>query len=175
MAALVYIVDTLIRLYLLVLMMRLVLQWSRADFRNPIARAIVQLTNPVIRPLRRILPAVGQLDTASLFAICVVVLLKIAAPVVLYGYSPPAPLEWLRLMLIELVKLLLYLYLFAIFLYTLLLLLAQGGTSAVLSMLYSVCEPLLRRVRRVIPPIAGLDLSALWILIAINALLILLP
>jgi YggT family protein len=175
MAAVVYLFDTLLRLYLLILVLRLLLQWSRADFRNPIARAIVQLTNPLIRPLRRVLPPVGQLDSASVLAVSAVVLLKVALLQLLLGLPLPPPLEWLRIAAFELVKLLLYLYLFAILLYSLLLMLAQGGSSPSLSLLYSLCEPILRRVRGLIPPLAGIDLSALWVIIAIQAVLLLLP
>jgi YggT family protein len=175
MAAVVYLFDTLVGLYLLVLVLRLLLQWSRADFRNPFARAIVQLTNPLILPLRRILPPVRQLDTASVVAVSVVVLLKVAALQLLLGLPLPPPLEWLRLAVLALAKLVLYLYLFAILLYWLLSMLAPDGSSAPLSLLYALCEPLLRQVRRLIPPLAGLDLSALWVMIAIQALLLLLP
>ncbi len=65
MAALNFLLETLLSLALLAVLLRLLLQWSRADFRNPLARSIVQLTNPVIVPLRRLLPAIGRIDTAS--------------------------------------------------------------------------------------------------------------
>ena len=50
-------------------LLRLLLQWVRADFRNPLARAMVQLTNPVLVPLRRLLPAIGRVDTASVLLV----------------------------------------------------------------------------------------------------------
>lgn len=175
MVAVIYLFDTLIRLYLLVLVLRLLLQWTRADFRNPIAQAIVQITNPLIRPLRRVLPPMGKIDSASVLAIGAIVLLKVAVLYLLMGLPVPPPLEWLRIALLELAKLLLYLYLFAIFLYWLVSMLAADGASATLSLLYSLCEPLLRQVRRLIPPLGGLDLSPLWVMIAIQALLLLLP
>ena len=71
MAALIYLLETLLSLCLVAVLLRLLLQWSRADFRNPLARAIVQLTNPVIVPLRRLLPAIGRLDTASCMAVAI--------------------------------------------------------------------------------------------------------
>ena len=75
MAALIYIIETLLSLCLVAVLLRLLLQWSRADFRNPLARSIVHLTNPVIVPLRRLLPAIGRLDTASCVAAAVIALL----------------------------------------------------------------------------------------------------
>ena len=78
MSALIYLVQTLFGLYQAVLLLRLLLQMTRADFRNPMARGIVQITDPVIRPLRRLLPAAGKVDTASIVAILAVTLLKLA-------------------------------------------------------------------------------------------------
>ena len=69
MNAIVYIVETLMSLALFVVLARLLLQLTRADFRNPIAQAIVQLTNPLIVPLRRVLPPIGKVDTASVVAV----------------------------------------------------------------------------------------------------------
>ena len=64
MDALIYLLETLLSLCLIAVLLRLLLQWSRADFRNPLARSLVHITNPIIVPLRRLLPAIGRLDTA---------------------------------------------------------------------------------------------------------------
>ncbi len=72
MIALQYLVDALLTLYLYVLILRFVMQLSRADFRNQIAHAVLIVTNPVIMPLRKILPPIGKVDTASVVAILVV-------------------------------------------------------------------------------------------------------
>ena len=69
MSAIIFIVDTLLPLALFVVLARLLLQWARADFRNPICQAVVRVTNPLILPLRRILPPVGKVDTASVVAV----------------------------------------------------------------------------------------------------------
>lgn len=175
MDALVYIIQTLFQLYLLVLLLRLLLQWSRADFRNPFARVVVQLTNPVILPLRRVLPPVGRVDSASIVAIVAMVLVMIGlVSLLVSGRLPPAAV-WLQLAALALLRLVLYTYLFAIILYAVLSLLAQGMGSPAQSLLGSLCEPLLRPFRRIIPPIAGIDLSPLWACIAIQAILLLLP
>jgi YggT family protein len=177
MNAIAYVVDMLFWLVLLVMLARLLLQWTRADFRNPICQAVVRLTNPVILPLRRVLPPIGKIDTASVVAV-----LLVAAAYVAAGYAfanrsfeLPPPLLWLRLVLNEIARTLLRTYLFAIFLYALLGLIAPGGYSPVQALLSSLCEPVLRPIRRVIPAVAGLDLSPLWAIIAIQALLILMP
>ena len=78
-AALIYILQSLMTLALFVVLLRLLLQWARADFRNPICQAIVRLTNPLIVPLRRILPPVGKIDTASVVAVVLVAIIDVAA------------------------------------------------------------------------------------------------
>src|SRR5260221_11793340 len=90
MAALLYLFDTLLSLAQLAFLLRLLLQWARADFRNPLVRAVVQLTNPVLVPLRRLLPAVGQIDTASGVAVVGVALLRVSLTQLLAGLGPPA-------------------------------------------------------------------------------------
>jgi YggT family protein len=75
--------------------------------------------------------------------------------------------------LIEVARTLLWTYLYAIFLYALLSLIAPGGYSPLQSLLTTLCEPVLRPIRRLIPAVAGLDLSPMWAIIAIYAILIL--
>ena len=174
MAALIYLVETLLSLCLVTVLLRLLLQWSRADFRNPLARSIVHLTNPVIVPLRRMLPAIGRLDTASCVAVVVFALLQVSVAWLLNGLGPPPALIWLRLAGVEILRMTLWTYLLAIFVYALLSLIAPGTYSPAQGLLVSLCEPVLRPFRPVIPPLGGLDLSPLWALIAIQTLLILL-
>jgi YggT family protein len=173
-AALIYLIETLLSLVALAVLLRLLLQWARTDFRNPLARALVQITSPLLVPLRRLLPAVGRIDTASVVALLAFVLLKVAVAWLLTGLGLPPVLVWLRLAASELLQLLLWTYFFAIFLYALLSLIAQGAYSPAQALLATLCEPVLGRIRRVIPPLGGLDLSPLWACIAIQALLILL-
>ena len=175
MTALIFIVDTLLSLALFVVLARLLLQWARADFRNPIAQAIVRLTNPLILPLRRILPPIGKVDTASVVAVVLVAVIKVGIMFALRGFGTPGIELWLQAIAVELVQALLRTYFYAILLYALLSLIAPGGYSPLQSVLASVCEPILRPFRRLIPAIAGIDLSPLWAVIAIQAILLLLP
>lgn len=173
MRALHFLLDTLITLYTLVLLIRLIMQLSRADFRNPIARAIVQLTNPVVLPLRRLLPPIGKLDTASAAAVLLFTLAKVWILSLLLAVAPDAVLL-VRLALYEVIGLVLRTYLFAILLNAILSFVAPGNYSPAQSLLSSICDPVLNPIRRIIPPIGGLDLSPLWAMIAIQALLLLL-
>ena len=175
MSALIFILDSLLTLAVFLFLARLLLQWVRADFRNPIAQAVVRLTNPLILPLRRVLPPIGKVDTASVVAVVLVAILKVAILATLTVYGSPAPEQWLRYVALELLGDLLSTYVYAIILYALLSLIAPGGYSPLQSVLASICEPVLRPFRRLIPPIAGIDLSPLWVLLVSKALLLCLP
>jgi YggT family protein len=174
MAALNFIVNTLISLLLLVVLLRLLLQWSRADFRNPLARSLVQITNPVLVPLRRVLPSVGRIDTASVVVILALALLRVALSWLMLSSRLPATGLLLQLAALELLRTVLWTYFLAILFYSLLSMLSAGQYNPAQGLLATLCEPLLRPLRRLIPPLGGLDLSPLWVCIAIQATLILL-
>jgi YggT family protein len=174
MTAIIYIVDTLLSLALAVVLARLLLQWTRADFRNPLCQFIVRITNPVILPLRRILPPIGKVDTASVVAVLLVAIADVAIMWAVRGAGFPPAYFWAQLVAIEIVRTLLQMYFYAIVLYALLSLIAPGGYSPMQSVLATLCEPVLRPFRRLIPPIAGIDLSPLWACICIQAILLLL-
>ena len=154
-------------------LLRLLLQWSRADFRNPVCQAIVQLTNPLIVPLRRVLPPIGKIDTASCVAVILVAAVDVVAIFVLRGVTLPAAAAVAARRAHRDRAHALWTYFFAIILYALLSLVAPGAYSPLQSVLISLCEPVLRPFRRFIPPLAGLDLSPLWATLILLALLLL--
>ncbi|HYC09547.1 MAG TPA: YggT family protein [Steroidobacteraceae bacterium] len=175
MTALLYIVRTLLSLALFVVLIRLLLQWARADFRNPLCQAVVRLTNPLVLPLRRVLPPIGKVDTASVVAVVLVASVEVLILDGLRGLAFPGVLQFAQDVSLEIAHMLLQTYLFAIFLYAVLSLIAPGGYSPLQSVLTSLSEPVLRPIRRFIPAVAGLDLSPLWAIILIQATLYLLP
>jgi len=174
MEAIRYIVDTLLWLLTLAFLLRLLFQLVRADFRDPMADAIVRVTNWLILPLRRVLPPVGKVDTATVVAVLIVAAVRTAALFLLTGLGLADPLSFVRIMLVELIDLTLRVYLFALLLYWLTSFVTPGGYAPGVRLLSQLCEPVLKPVRRVIPPIGQLDLSVLWVSILIGALLILL-
>jgi YggT family protein len=174
MEAIRFIVDTLLWLLMLAFLLRLLLQLVRADFRDPMADAIVRLTNWMILPLRRVLPPVAKVDTATVVAVLASAAARTAAQFALLGLGIGAPLLFLRIMAIGLVDLVLRVYLFALLLYWLTSFTSPGGYGPGVRLLGQLCEPILKPVRRIIPPIGAIDLSVLWVSIGIGALLILL-
>jgi YggT family protein len=176
MQALHFILNTLLGLYQVVLLLRLLMQLTRADFRNPLARAILQLTDPVILPMRRVLPPLGKLDSASVLAVLLMALLKVwVLHLLLFGLATPGLPTLLRGVTLDVVELVLKTYLFSIVLNAILSFVVQGTYSPAQSLLASICEPVLKPIRKHIPSLAGLDLSPLWACIAIQALLLILP
>jgi YggT family protein len=173
-SALIFIVQTLLSLLLFVFMLRVLLQWTRADFRNPLAQAVVKITNPLVLPLRRVLPPIGKLDTASLVAVILVTIVEVVIIAYLSGNTGLSPAGWTTRVVLEIARTVLHAYRIAIIIYALLGMIAPGGYSPMQSLLAALCEPVLRPFRRIIPPIANIDLSPLWALIVIQALLILL-
>lgn len=172
--ALRFVVDTLLWLLMLAFVLRLLLQLVRANFRDPFADAVVRVTSWLVLPLRRVLPPVGKLDTATLVAVLAAALAHTAALLALSGLPLLDPRALLVGSLAGLVGLVLRIYLFAMLLYALTSFTGAGGYAPGVQLLGQLCEPVLRRVRRVIPPVGRIDFSMLWVSIAIGALLILL-
>ncbi|MGH8290572.1 MAG: YggT family protein [Steroidobacteraceae bacterium] len=168
------IVGELLSLALFVVLMRLLLQLARADFRNPICQAVVRLTNPLIIPLRRILPPIRKIDTATVVA---VVMIASVLVTVGFAFQPfrSASLFWIQQVVMTIVYAVLWIYFWAIIVYALLSLVAPGGYSPLQSVLASLCEPVLAPFRRIIPGISGIDLSPLWACLAIQVILYFLP
>src|ERR1700691_3291727 len=117
MDALRYIVDTLLWLLTLAFLLRLLFQWVRADFRDPLADAVVRVTNWLVLPLRRILPPVGKVDTATLVSVIAIASARTAAQLALSGLRLGTPLLFLRVTALSLVDMVLRVYLFALLLY----------------------------------------------------------
>jgi YggT family protein len=174
-----YIVDTLLWLLTLAFVLRLLFQWVRADFRDPMADAIVRVTNWLIMPLRRLLPPIGKIDTATVVAVLLVATLRTFATLALSGagFGPDGLVDaglFLRITIVDLAGLTLRIYLFALLLYWLTSFVSPGGYAPGVRLLARLCEPILKPVRRIIPPIGQIDFSVLWVSIVIGALLVLL-
>jgi YggT family protein len=173
MEAIRYIVDMLLWLLLLAFVLRLLFQLVRADFRDPMADAIVRVTNWLILPLRKLLPPVGKVDTATVVAVLLVAGARTFIIMAMAGGVGDL-LVFLRITLLDLVGLVLRIYLFAMLLYWLTSFVSPSGYAPGVRLLAQLCEPILKRVRRIIPPIGQIDFSFLWVSIAIGALLVLL-
>ncbi|MCB1736230.1 MAG: YggT family protein [Gammaproteobacteria bacterium] len=170
-----FLINTLGGLYVAAVMLRFLFQLSRADFYNPISQFIVKITNPLLVPLRRVIPSVGGIDTASL-VLLMLLQMAIFAIVLLLRGGIPTPGVLLIAALIELLQLLINIYFWAILIQAILSWVQPGQYNPASSLLFQLTSPLLAPARRLLPPISGLDLSPLIVIMGLKlAEMILLP
>ncbi len=162
-----FLIDTLFHLYTVALLLRFLLQVVRANFYNPFSRALVQLTDPVLQPLRRVIPGVGGIDVAAIVAMVLVKLIGIWLVLLVSG-MPYTPVALLAATVYQLVDLVLLTYIVTIVIQALISWINPGVHNPVMSLLHQLNAPLLRPARRIIPPFGGLDLSPLFVLIALQ-------
>ena len=176
----IFLLETFSRLYLLILLLRFWLPVLRANFRNPVAQGVMRYTSPLVTPVRRYVPSVGRLDTATVliaFLIQFAVLLLIVAisggrqgiNVFDVLSSMPALITLALKAMLELAMLSVLLFIVAIIARVVLSLIGRyfGPIS---DMLADLTEPLLRPVRRFIPPLGVLDISAYIVIVLLVAL-----
>ena len=163
------IIQVVFGLYTLAVMLRLLFQLVRADFYNPVSQFLVALTNPLLRPLRRIIPGLYGIDLAAVLLLLALKSLEIYLTQWIAGFSI-APITIVVVAVFKLLDLLLNVYLFAIFLRVILSWLNPQGMrhNPAGDLLTSLTEPLLRRARRLLPPVGGLDLSPIAVLVIIQ-------
>lgn len=157
-------------LYILIVVLRFLLQLVRADFYNPLSQFIVKATNPLLLPLRKVIPGFFGIDFASIIlAIALQMLaLQLMASVAGQGLLPFGSLLIFTLM--KLVELVLNIYFFSFIIMVIISWIAPHSHNPALSIIISLTEPVLRPIRKVIPPMGGLDFS---IMIAMLGILIL--
>ncbi|MEW9797185.1 YggT family protein [Alteromonas sp. CYL-A6] len=163
-----FLVSTLFDLYLMVVILRLWLQMVRADFYNPLSQFIVKATHPLVGPMRRVIPSAGRLDTATLLLALIVAGLKLVTLSLLFG-GAINPVAVLILSVVSVIKETLSLMFWVLLLRAIMSWISQGQ-SPIEYALYQLTEPFLSPIRRVIPPIGGLDLSVLIAIIALQFL-----
>ena len=174
-AALFFVIDTVFNFYAFIVLARFLLQMVRADFYNPISQFTVKATNPVLVPLRRIIPGLGGVDVA---AIVLIVLLMVLKVITFYFLGLLGiPLEPLYIAIItgkETASLVLNFFTFTIFIQVILSWVAQGQYgNPMVEILNQVTEPVLGPFRKLIPPMGGMDFSPMVALLVLYVIKIL--
>ncbi len=165
MLALIFLVTTVISIYIKVLLLRIWMQWARCDFYNPFSQFVVKITQPIVKPLRRIVPAVGPFDTASLLLAYVISVLL--GPISMRLFYPDP--VFLYLGLVIMIKAVGMLIFWMIIIRSLMSWVSQGR-NPVDYVLIQLTEPLMAPVRRFIPPMGGIDFSAMAVILGLYAL-----
>ena len=171
--ALIYLISTLTDLYVTAILLRLLLQMVKADFYNPLSQFLIKITNPVLVPTRRLIPSIGKLDTASVVVMLVLELLQLGLISLLakteYGF------QFLFLFAIQkLLITLLLTYFVLIIARVIISWIANQSRHPLIPLIFQLTEPVLRPISKLLPPMGGVDLSPLFALIALRALLLLL-
>ncbi|MEW7312251.1 YggT family protein [Buttiauxella gaviniae] len=169
MLTLTFLVKTLIELYVMVLLIRIWMQWSRCDFYNPFAQFIVKITQPIVGPLRRVIPSIGPIDTSSLLVAFILTTLKY--PILLLIQVGALSLDPMNLLvgLLSLLKSAGTLVFWVIIIRSLMSWISQGR-SPIEYVLMQMTEPMMAPIRRIIPAMGGIDFSAMVVILILYAL-----
>ena len=169
-SALTFIVSSVAQLYLFVLILRLLLPWLGADFRNPLAQGILKITSPLVVPLRRVIPPIGRIDTATLLVTFFVLYLTLFVILLIQNITP----DFARIAtsaIVYLPLLTLRLYTFLIIVRVVLSWVSTGGYNPAVAIIYTLTDPVLRPIQRLLPSMGGFDLSPIFAIILVGALI----
>lgn len=163
-----YLIQTATGIYLLIMLLRFILQLVLADFYNPISQFLVRATNPLVLPLRRVLPARGRFDPASLVLAILIQWLGIIALLWMSGAALPAISLMLAWSVVGVLGLLVKIYFFALLGMIILSWIAPGASNPAVYLMYQITEPVMAPFRSVLPAMGGLDFSPFLVFILIN-------
>ncbi|MEG1468188.1 MAG: YggT family protein [Hafnia sp.] len=169
MLTLTFLVKTVIDLYVMILLLRIWMQWARTDFYNPLSQFIVKVTQPIVGPLRRVIPSLGPIDSSSLLV--AFLLMTIKYPLLLLIQSGDISLSPYNLLfgLISVIKSAGYLVFWVIIIRSIMSWISQGR-SPMDYVLMQLTEPLMSPIRRFLPAMGGLDFSAMVVILVLYML-----
>jgi len=163
-----YLVQTVLSLYLVAMLLRFLLQLVRADFYNPISQFLVKITNPLVIPLRKVVPGFAGLDMASLLLALVLQLAGIVALLLVNGLGLPSVLLLLVWSVLGVIGLLVNVYFFALLGMIILSWVAAGSNHPAIYLLHQITEPVMAPFRKALPAMGGMDFSPILVFILIN-------
>ena len=166
MNATVFLISTIFNLYLMVVLLRFWLHLSKADFYNPMSQFVVKATHPIIGPMRRVIPSIGAIDVATLVLALIVAMGKYLALSLLLGGNIN-PIGMIIIGALSVLKEFLTLVFWVLILRAILSWVSQGS-SPVEYVVQQLTEPFLAPIRRILPPMGGLDLSVLVAIIGLK-------
>lgn len=164
MKTLTFLLSTIIEFYTMIVLLRVWMQWARCDFYNPFSQFVVKATQPIVGPLRKVIPAMGPIDSASLLVAFVLCVLKAIALFMVITFQP---IIWVSavLILVKTIGLLIFwvLMLMAIMSWI------SRGRSPVEFVLMQLADPLLRPIRKLLPSMGGIDFSPMVLVLVLYA------
>ena len=157
-------------IYTIIILLRLLMQLARVDFYNPISQFVVKATDPLLRPLRRLVPGFGGVDVPSIVLAFLVQLFAMLALMLIMGVLPVSPLFYLLLPLLGVASVLLTLLFFAIIIVIVISWVAPNNYNPAAILLRQIAEPVLAPFRRLVPAIGGLDFSPMLLMFVLYVL-----
>lgn len=164
----IYIIQTLGSIYLFIVVMRFLLQLVKADYYNPISKMIVKATNPLLIPLRKIIPGFWGVDFACLVLALLVEIVILQAILLIAGLGLQNPLLLLSWSVLGILKLIAITYFWGLLIMVIASWVAPYSHNPGLSLLRQLIEPTLAPLRRVLPDLGGLDLSPMIALMLLH-------
>ena len=163
-----YLIQTFLSLYLVAMLLRFLLQLVRADFYNPISQFLVKVTNPLVIPMRRLIPGLRGLDLSSLLLAVLLQLAGIVLLLLINGLGLPGVFTLLVWSVLGVLGLLVNIYFFALLGMIILSWVAAGSRHPAIYLLYQITEPVMAPFRKMLPAMGGLDFSPILVFILIN-------
>lgn len=175
MGALSFLLGTVADLYMLCFVIRLALYWHGSDPRNPVAAAVLRLTNPVVFPMRLLLKPSQRVETHVLATFLVLQCLLVWGTVRWGCLVDPGMVQVLIYGLIRAIRAVLWFYLLAVVAWALLSWFSPSGYNPVVGVLHRICTPALAPIRRILPGLGGIDFSPLVFILGVQLVLAFLP
>ena len=172
--ALAFLIETVFDVFILAALTRFWMQALRAPARNPLAQFTMALTDFAVKPLRRLLPGFWKLDLASLAVAWVAEVALLAILSLLQGVelvNGTALSAILFLALVKLLRLTVYIVMGAVFLQALLT--WVNPYHPVAPFFEALTRPFLKPFQKAVPPIGGVDITPVLVLIACQLVLML--
>jgi YggT family protein len=166
-----FLVEVVFSLYITAVLLRLLLGYARASFHNPLSQFLVKITNPILVPMRRFIPSVGSIDTSAILLAFLLMLLKTSLLLFISTGDIHFP-GTLIVTLGELVKAIIWIYIFALIIQAITSWIGSTQNNPVLPLVNSLTAPILKPVRKIVPLIGMMDLSPLVVILGLNILLI---
>ena len=163
----VYLIQTFFGIYFILIMLRFLMQICRVDYYNPLCQGIVKITDPAIKPLRRVLPTVRGVDFATLTVAFVVQLIAVILVMLIVGGYPFLP-EYIAWVFLGMFSIIFDIYFFALLIMVISSWIAPYSNHPVLSLINQLTEPLCKPARKLLPPMGGIDFSIILVFVFIS-------
>lgn len=168
------IVNAILGIYLLAVLLRFLLQVAKADFYNPMSQAIVRITDPVVRPFRHFIPGYKGIDFSTLILALIIEAIAICTLLLVYGFNLLSIGQLITYSFVGVLLFIINIYYYAIIgsIIMSFVMMFSGNTNPhpLLQLVWQLTEPVMGPVRKIIPPMGGMDFSPIFIFIAIQVI-----